>query len=96
MNLQTAAKLWPTPTVRDFKSGKGKTQKERGRTAGPSLSEVSAGSLNVHFVEELMGYEIDHTALRHSGIASSRNRRIRSSRRSRKQKSILGGEREDE
>ncbi len=38
--LATAVKMWPTPTSRDFKSGKGKTQKERGRTAGPSLSEV--------------------------------------------------------
>lgn len=31
---------WPTPTARDFKSGNHKTQAERGRTAGPTLSEA--------------------------------------------------------
>ena len=56
VDLPTAAKMWPTPTSRDFKSGKGKTQAERNRSAGPSLSEVSGGSLNPNFVEYLMGF----------------------------------------
>ena len=33
------ASTWATPCARDFKSGKGATQKDRGRSAGPSLSE---------------------------------------------------------
>lgn len=53
----------PTPTASPWRSGKGKTQQERGRTAGPSLSEVSGGQLNPEFVEWLMGFPRGWTAL---------------------------------
>jgi hypothetical protein len=59
----TGCSFWPTPTARDWKSGKGKTQAERGRTAGPSLSEVSGGSLNPQWVEWLMGFPLGWTDL---------------------------------
>ena len=53
--------IWPTPTARDYRSGKGKTQKERGRTAGPSLPEVVGGQLSPSFVEWLMGFPRNFT-----------------------------------
>jgi hypothetical protein len=56
-------RFWPTPTARDWKSGKGKTQAERGQTAGPSLSEASGGSLNPQWVEWLMGFPLGWTDL---------------------------------
>lgn len=55
------AGFYPAPTARDWKSGKGKTQAERGRTAGPSLSEVSGGKLNPLWVEWLMGFPVGWT-----------------------------------
>ena len=55
--------LLPPPTRRDYKSGKGKTQEERGRTAGPSLSETSGGLLSPRFVEAIMGFPIGWTDL---------------------------------
>jgi hypothetical protein len=58
-----ARKTFPTPTARDWKSGKGKTQSERGRTAGPSLAEVSGGQLNPMWVEWLMGFPLGWTDL---------------------------------
>jgi hypothetical protein len=78
-------KLWPTPTERDWKS----TSHGNQGNARP-LSEVAgltgSGSLNPRFVEELMGYEIDHTALKRSVTLSSRSKHSRSSKRSRKSK----------
>lgn len=69
MNLQTAVKLWPTPTERDWKS----TSHGNQDNARP-LSEVAgltgSGSLNPRFVEELMGFAIDHTDLKHSATVS--------------------------
>jgi hypothetical protein len=66
LNLQEQAatpKLWPTPTERDWKS----TSHGNQGNARP-LSEVAgltgSGSLNPRFVEELMGFPIDHTALK--------------------------------
>ena len=56
-------KLWPTPTLRDHKdgtSGNGRTD-ILGQAVNPSPSQ---GSLNPRFVEELMGFPIDHTVLR--------------------------------
>jgi len=56
-------KLWPTPTERDWKS----TSHGKADNARP-LSEVAgltgSGSLNPRFVEELMGYPIDYSALK--------------------------------
>jgi len=57
------SRMWPTPTARDWRSGKAKTQAERGRLAGPSLAEVSGGCLNAEWVEWLMGYPIGWTNL---------------------------------
>jgi hypothetical protein len=54
VQLVDAVRMLPTPTARDWKSGKGKTQQERGRSAGPSLAEVSGGTLNPQWVEWLM------------------------------------------
>lgn len=58
---KTKANRFPTPTARDYRSGKGKTQADRGRTAGPSLAEVSGGLLNPQWVEWLMGFPIGWT-----------------------------------
>ena len=66
VDLGVAVKLVPTPTARDWKSGKGKTQSERGRTAGPSLPEVSGGQLNPMWVEWLMGFPLGWTDLEDS------------------------------
>jgi hypothetical protein len=61
--LHSATKLWPTPIERDWKSSSHANQPN----ARP-LSEVagltSSGSLNPRFVEELMGFPIDHSALK--------------------------------
>ncbi len=38
-NLRTAVTEWATPTRRDYRSGKGRTQKQRGRKNGMSLPE---------------------------------------------------------
>ena len=35
----SSGQRWPTPTARDWRSGRGRTQTDRGRTAGPSLAE---------------------------------------------------------
>jgi hypothetical protein len=60
------AKYLPTPTARDYRSGKGKTQAERGRSAGPSFAEVSGGTLNPMWVEWLMGFPAGWTDLEDS------------------------------
>ena len=67
--LATAVKMFPTPTARDWKSGKA-SQATMERNARP-LSEVVGGSLNPEFVEYLMGYPIGYTDCEHSETASS-------------------------
>jgi hypothetical protein len=93
--LGIAAKLWPTPTVpgggRRNPEGTSITGKRPdGRKAQIDLWEAAglegSGSLSPRFVEQLMGYEIDHTALEHSATPSSRRRRSRSSKQSIKSK----------
>lgn len=64
--LETAVKRYPTPCARDWRSGKGKTQAERDRTAGPSLPEAIGGQLNPMWVEWLMGFPIGWTDLKDS------------------------------
>jgi hypothetical protein len=93
-SLTVAAKLWPTPTVpnggRRNPEGTSITgQKPDGSKAQIDLREFAirmddspSGSLNPRFVEELMGFPIDHTALRRSVTPSSPSRPTRSSRRS--------------
>jgi hypothetical protein len=72
LNQAVKVAMFPMPTARDFKSGKGKTQAERGRTAGPSLSEASGGSLNPTWVEWLMGFPLEWTVCDAWGTRSSR------------------------
>jgi hypothetical protein len=54
--------------------------------AGRISADGTGGSLNPRFVCQLMGYEADHTNLKHWETLLSRSRSIRSSRRSRKRK----------
>lgn len=59
--LIDAVRMVPSPCARDWKSGSQTTQAERGRTAGPTLSEWSGGQLNPLWVEWLMGFPIGWT-----------------------------------
>jgi hypothetical protein len=81
LNLQTAAKLWPTPIDRDWKSTSHAT-KENSRPLSEVAGLTGSGSLNPRFVEELMGFPIDHTALKRSATPLSRSKPARSSGRS--------------
>ncbi len=60
----SAQVLCPTPCSRDYRSGKGKKQTDRGRTAGMSLSEAQDGLLNPPWVEWLMGWPLGWTDLK--------------------------------
>ena len=65
--------MLPTPHARDWRSGKGKTQEERGRSPGSaSLPETQGGSLNPQWVEWLMGFPPGWTDLKPSETPSSR------------------------
>jgi hypothetical protein len=79
--LSEVASLLPTPQAHDAAKGDparvGRFGTEHG---GRNLNDTIGGSLNPHFVEELMGFPIDHTALKRSETRPSRNRRIRSSK----------------
>jgi hypothetical protein len=87
-----AIRLWPTPTCEDTnrtpeqymdymeKTGRGRLINDL--TVAAKLSGDSQGSLNVHFVEELMGYEIDHSALKRSATQSFRSKSTRFLKRS--------------
>ena len=65
----------PTLTKRDWRSGKGKTQTERGRTTGPSMAEVANGPLNPTWCEWFMGFPRGWTELQLSAMPSSRKSR---------------------
>jgi hypothetical protein len=60
-NLETAVALspWPTPTARDWKSGKA-SDATHDRNSRP-LSEVVGGALNPTWVEWLMGFPLGWT-----------------------------------
>jgi hypothetical protein len=89
-------KLWPTPRKEGYDSqGKGHGDlvyevknrllpTPRNDHSGLESHGVTAlgGSLNPRFVEELMGFPIDHTALKPSATPSSRSKPTRSSKRS--------------
>jgi hypothetical protein len=91
--LSIAAKLWPTPIRKDAEQGSGRghhLNPAADKKAGTRLYEAAirmddspSGSLNPRFVEELMGYPIDHTALKRSATPSSHNRCSLSSQQSR-------------
>jgi hypothetical protein len=92
--LSAQAKLWPTPQAHDAAKGDPERVGRFGtKHGGRNLTDEvmvaglsGSGSLNPRFVEELMGFPIDHTALKPSGTPSVRSRRIRSSTRSRRLK----------
>jgi hypothetical protein len=81
-----AIRMWPTLKVQCGKNNASPSQHNRNSdpldVVAAKMSGCVSGSLNPRFVEELMGFPIDHTALRRSGTQSSRSRRTRSSRRS--------------
>tara|TARA_R110000868_G_scaffold209301_1_gene458986 strand:+ start:137 stop:475 length:339 start_codon:yes stop_codon:yes gene_type:complete len=62
MDLQTAAKLWPTPVARMHKDN-GKSPSELKRNS-ETLAMVANGSLNPQWVEWLMGYPEGWTDLK--------------------------------
>jgi hypothetical protein len=66
-------KLWPTPREANARQC---------RLESHHIPATS-GSLNPRFVEELMGFRIEHTALKHSETRSSRSKPTRSFGRSR-------------
>ena len=59
IDLQTAAKTWPTPTARDWKGPSGRALKGEAK----DLPSEAGGSLNPQFVEWLMGYPVGYTDL---------------------------------
>jgi hypothetical protein len=71
-------RLWPTPTTVEAQVSaqwwleRQKYWKEKG---------IVSGSLNPRFVCELMGYEVDHTNLKHWETLLSRSKHSRSSKR---------------
>jgi hypothetical protein len=72
-------KLWPTPRAEGFDAG----GKDPGRSLHTAVKAIdNSGSLNPRFVEELMGYKIDHTALKLSATQSFRPKSSRSSKQS--------------
>ena len=76
--LTHAAKLWPTPASRDYRSPSlkvGTPEYFRAPTAGIPLPEAIGGQLNPTWVEWLMGYPLGWTACAASGTRSSRKSR---------------------
>jgi hypothetical protein len=63
--ISAIGKLWPTPKANDAeKRGDFNPFDPRTGLAGIFRQEDRSGSLNPHFVEELMGFPIDHTGLK--------------------------------
>jgi len=60
LNLQTAARLWPMPTVQDGENNAGQSQFARNSL---SLNATFGGSLSPKFVEWLMGFPRDWTLI---------------------------------
>lgn len=77
--LATAVRRWPTPMSRDWKS----CSTAKKGNARP-LSEHIPGSLNPTWVEWLMGFPLEWTALEPSATPSSRKSRRSSAARSSK------------
>ncbi len=61
VQLCHVVRMWPTPKARDYRSGSQATQADRGRSAGPDLSEVVGGLLNPMWVEWLMQFPAEWT-----------------------------------
>lgn len=86
-----AIRMYPTPQAHDAAKGSPDRvgrygTKHGGRNLNDEVADESSGSLSPRFVEELMGFPIDHTALSPSATASFHNRRTRFSKRSPKSK----------
>jgi hypothetical protein len=80
--LATQVRMWPTPVARDYRSP-GRSRLERtGSKAGDCLPQVVGGQLNPKWVEWLMGFPAEWTALDSSEIRSSRKSRKSSAGRS--------------
>jgi hypothetical protein len=81
--LSAQVMLWPTPTAMTNTGGQAMC-KWGGAGAREQLRKMVTpeelnGSLNPQWVEWLMGFPIDHTALKRSATRSSRSRSTRSS-----------------
>jgi hypothetical protein len=64
MPLAIAAKVWPTPAARDYRSPNKLSYAERGGgKKGEQLPNAVGGQLNPSWVEALMGYASDWTSL---------------------------------
>lgn len=84
-----AVHKWPTPRASDAVKGRRSAEgaaRERERRKGPDLPAAAGGSLNPTWVEWLMGFPLEWTALPASETPSSR----RASSSSRKRLSRLG------
>ena len=77
-HLATAARYWPTPQARDYRTGQfSRWQQARKGTRSRNLNDQVGGQLNPTWVEWLMGFPLGWT----ESVVSE----MRSSRRSRKQ-----------
>jgi hypothetical protein len=90
MPLRIFVQKWPTPTRRDYRSGKAelnengtRISKTNGIAHCTCLAEMvfhrqeskDIGTLNPEWVEWLQGFPIGHTELKHSGTHKSRSAR---------------------
>ncbi len=73
--LPAAAKMWATPTARDWKTGdkpesRRARQKQKGRWHSPNLNDTASpgGQLNPTWVEWLMGWPLEWTELKPLGM----------------------------
>jgi hypothetical protein len=74
--LTIAVQMWPTPASRDFRHPNAKAYSERGGgTKGEQLPNAVGGALNPTWVEWLMGFPAEWTALDASEMPSSRKSR---------------------
>lgn len=76
LKLRDIVKMFPTPRSCDGDKGictpEGAAKERERRKNGQDLPTFVGGQLNPQFVEWLMGYPIDHTALKDSGTRLSR------------------------
>lgn len=80
--LRDAVKFWPTPSASEDAAGTVNGQMQYMLTHAAKESEAQAGQLNPQWVEWLMGYPPEWTALSPSEMQSFRKSRLRSSKRS--------------